>query len=143
VTFGDLGLDRLRAAVRVQHHGAAQVGRRIEQPGQQEHVGEGGLVAPEPEAGRARRGAHALRANLDLAAGDAKDRAAADAVTGDGREFQGARRVVDQPAPVHPDGTVTDHPDVGGRPAHVHHDQVAQAIVARQRPGALEPAARA
>ena len=140
---GDLGLDHLRAAVRVQHHGATQVGRRVEQTGQQQDIGEGGFVAAQPEAGRTRCGAHTFRADLDLAVDDAEDRAAADAVAGDGGELQGARRVVDHAAPVDTDSTVGDDPDVGGGAPDVHHDQVAQAVMAGQRPGALQAAARA
>jgi len=51
--------------------------------------------------------------------------------------------MLDRPAPVHVDGAVADHPDVGGRAPHVEHDQMAQAVVARQGAGALQPAARA
>ena len=85
---GDLVLDHLHAPVRMQGQRPAQVGCWVEHAGQQQHVGDRGLVAAEPEAGRPGCGAHAVRADRQVAVGDPEDRAAAHAVAGDGGQFQ-------------------------------------------------------
>jgi len=139
---GDVRLDHLAAALGFELQRPIEVAARVEEPGEQVDVGDGGFGPAETEAGWSRGGADAGRADLDVSILQLDHRASTHAVAGDSGQFECRRDALDRSAPFDVDGAVADDADVGCRAADVDHEHVGEAVAAGKRPGPFESAAR-
>ena len=129
---------------------APREGLGVEIPEHEVRVGEGGPPAAPAVAHGPRLRARALRADRDQAEPGGGDAAAArpDLDELHGRDVEGQPAPLAKVHPVHLEGggdrglAVVDDPDLGGGPAHVEGDDVAQAFAGPRRPAGEHPGGR-
>ena len=145
--LADLGLERALGGGNIEPHLAAEEAVGTEPAEHQIGVGHCRLRAAKPIAGRARRGAGALRAETQRAVLDARDRAAAGADFEDihHRDLHRQRRLVaaDQRRAGGQRLAVMDDAGLGGGAAHVEGDGIVDLERAAQRLGADDAGGRA
>ncbi|MPM00211.1 hypothetical protein SDC9_46434 [bioreactor metagenome] len=126
--LGDVGADRRLGAAGIKPHAAAEIGGGVEQTGEKAGVGDRRLLPAAAEASGAGEGAHAFRADHDLAILHLEDRAAAGAGRDDLAQRKGDRDPLDMTATDLGDLALGALADVGGGAADVDRDRVAEAV---------------